>query len=291
MENPKPKFALALGILCISIFPILVRLQLTNGLISAFYRMFIAALLIMPYIIVTKKFRLPETKLLILASICGIVFASDIAVWNISIQESSATQATLLSNLSPVWVGIGSFLFLKKKPALNFWIGTSVALLGMVIFMGIEVFAKLNFDSAFLLALFSGMLYANYMLISKKVLSKVDVLSFMIIVLITATLFLGLICLANGETFGGFSKEAWLVLFIQGAICQLAAWLLISYATKHLRATRVSLSLMGQAVLAGLFAWLFLDENMSWFRIIGGVFLLLGIRITFYNKPLWFKKS
>jgi len=104
-------------------------------------------------------------------------------------------------------------------------------------------------------------------------------------------LFLGLICLANGETFGGFSKEAWLVLFIQGAICQLAAWLLISYATKHLRATRVSLSLMGQAVLAGLFAWLFLDENMSWFRIIGGVFLLLGIRITFYNKPLWFKKS
>ncbi|MEY2868599.1 MAG: hypothetical protein RIR01_1059, partial [Bacteroidota bacterium] len=92
------------------------------------------------------------------------------------------------------------------------------------------------------------------------------------------------------ESFIGFSNAAWLVLFIQGAVCQLTAWLLISYSTQHLQATRVSLSLLGQAVLATLLAWLFLDEKMSWFRIIGAVFLLLGIRITFYNKPIGFKK-
>lgn len=289
MQNAKPKLALALGILCISIFPILVRLQLTTGLISAFYRMFIAAVLLLPYVIITGKFKLPHHKITFLAVVGGLVFATDIAIWNIAIQKSSATQATLLANLSPVWVGIGSFLVLKNKPSTNFWIGTAIALLGMVTLVGFETFAELNFDLAFILAVLSGMLYATYILISKNILSKVDILSFMSIVLVSASLFLAFICGITDESFTGFSNTAWLVLFIQGAVCQLMAWLLISYATQHLRATRVSLSLLGQAVLATLLAWIFLDEKMSWFRIIGAVFLLLGIRITFYNKPIWFK--
>ncbi len=289
MINTKPKIALALGILCISIFPILVRLQLTNGLISAFYRMFIAAILLIPYMFISKKFHLPDFKISLLAIICGIIFASDITVWNLSILQSSATQATLLSNMSPVWLGIISYLFLKNKPSLNFWLGTIVAFFGMVIFTGTEIFSNLKIDYAFNLAILSGILYAIYLLISKRILSQIDIFTFMVIVLVTASIFLFIVCLLSGETFTGFSDVAWFVLFIQGSICQLTAWLLLSYATKHLRATRISLSLMGQAVLAGLFAWLFLDENMSWHRIIGGVFLLLGIRITFYNKPLWFK--
>ncbi|WP_264619061.1 DMT family transporter [Flavobacterium sp. 7A] len=284
MINTKPKIALAIGILCVSIFPILVRLQLSSGLISAFYRMFIAASLLLPYSIVTKKNRLPNTKILVLAILCGIIFATDIAIWNISIQHSSATQATLLANLSPVWVGIGSFLFLKNKPTLNFWIGTCIALFGMIILVGFEVFIGLHFDLPFLLALLSGILYATYILMSKNILSQIEVLPFMNIVLVSATVFLGIICFITGETFTGFTKTAWLVLFIEGTICQLIAWLLLSYATQHLRATRISLSLLGQAVLVTCFAWVFLDEKMSWLRIIGAIILLLGIRMTFYTK-------
>lgn len=291
MKNAKPKIALALGILCISIFPILVRLQLTNGLISAFYRMFIAAILLLPYVIFSKKFKLPPITITLLAVVSGIVFATDIAIWNIAIQKSSATQATLLANLSPVWVGIGSFLVLKNKPSINFWIGTTIALLGMVVLVGFETFRQLNFDLAFVLALLSGMLYATYILISKNILSKIDILSFMSIVLVSSSLFLALICAINGESFIGFSNTAWLVLFIQGAVCQLTAWLLISYSTQHLQATRVSLSLLGQAVLATLLAWLFLNEKMSWLRIMGAVFLLLGIRITFYTQSIGLRKK
>jgi drug/metabolite transporter (DMT)-like permease len=35
-----------------------------------------------------------------------VLFASDVAVWNIAIQNSSATQASLLVNLALLWVGI-----------------------------------------------------------------------------------------------------------------------------------------------------------------------------------------
>jgi drug/metabolite transporter (DMT)-like permease len=289
MTNAKPRLALVIGILCISIFPILVKIKLTPGLISAFYRMAIAVSLLLPYVLIKKKFSLPKTNILLLAILCGILFASDVAMWNIAIQESSATQASLLTNLSPLWVGIISFAFFKTKPATNFWIGTSIALFGMAMLVGFQFFIELNFDRAFILAVLSGILYSIYLLVSKKALSEADVLSFMIISLSSSAIYLGIVCLLLQEPFFGFTDLGWLVLFIQAVVCQLMAWLSISYATKHMRATRISLSLLGQAVLTSILAWLFLDEQITLNMIIGGIILLLGIRTTFYTKTLSIK--
>ena len=287
MKNQKAKGALLIGILAISIFPILVRLSLNSGLISAFYRMAIALLFLLPYVLLSRKFHLPRGKILWLSLLSGVVFASDVAVWNIAIQHSSATQATLLTNLSPVWVGIGSFVFLKIRPATNFWIGTVVALFGMIMLVGFHFFLDLSFDLAFGLAVLSGILYAVYILLSKSILEKIDVLSFMTLTLIASTVFLGLIALFTGEAFFGFSNKAWMVLFIQGIVCQLLAWLCISYATQRMRATRVSLSLLSQAVLAALLAYIYLDEEITLQMIIGGLIMLLGIRITFLTQNLF----
>jgi drug/metabolite transporter (DMT)-like permease len=289
MTNAKPRLALAFGILCISIFPILVKLKLTPGLISAFYRMAIAISLLLPYVLITKKFTLPKANILFLAILCGVLFASDVAVWNIAIQDSSATQASLLTNLSPLWVGIISFAFLKTRPATNFWIGTSIALFGMAMLVGFQFFIELNFDRAFILAVLSGILYSIYLLVSKKVLSQANVLSFMTISLSASAVYLGVICLLLDEPFSGFTDLGWFVLLIQAVVCQLMAWLSISYATQHMRPTRISLSLLGQAVLTAVLAWLFLDEKITLNMIIGGIILLLGIRTTFYTKTLSIK--
>lgn len=286
MTNAKPRLALVFGILCISIFPILIKIKLAPGLISAFYRMAIAVSLLLPYVLITKKFKLPERQYLILAVICGILFASDVAVWNIAIQESSATQASLLTNLSPLWVGIISYVFLKTKPATNFWIGTTVALFGMAMLVGFKFFLELDFNNSFLLAVLSGILYSIYLLISKKALTYIDVLSFMTISLMASTIYLAIVCIWMNEPFSGFSNLGWLVLLIQAVVCQLMAWLSVSYATQHMRPTRVSLSLLGQAVITSILAWLFLDEKITFNMIVGGLILLLGIRITFFTKTL-----
>jgi drug/metabolite transporter (DMT)-like permease len=289
MTNAKPKLALAFGILCISIFPLLVKLSLSPGLISAFYRMGIAVAILLPYVVLTGKFKFPKKSIVFLALLCGVLFASDVAVWNIAIQTSSATQASLLTNLSPLWVGIISFVFLRAKPATNFWIGTLVALFGMAMLVGFEFFLELNFNTAFLLAVLSGILYSIYLLISKKVLAQTDILSFMTMSLFASTVYLGIICYALQEPFSGFSNTGWFILFVQAIVCQLMAWLSVSFATQHMRATRVSLSLLSQAVLTSLLAWFFLDEKITFNMIIGGLILLLGIRITFITKIVTLK--
>lgn len=284
----KPRIALVIGIVCISIFPILVKLSLSPGVISAFYRMAIAAALLVPFTILTGKLKIPSLKILLLTVLCGALFAADVAVWNIAIQESTATQATLLTNLSPVWVGIGAFFFLKNKPTFNFWIGTAIAIFGMITLVGFRFFATLDFDLAFVFAVLSGIFYATYMLLSKYVLYEVEVLPFITISTLSSAFFLAILSYFIGEPFSGFSNMGWFVLVIQGVICQLLAWLLLGYATKHMRATRVSVSLLGQAVLTTILAWLFIGEAISFQMIFGGVILLFGIRITFYNKPIPF---
>jgi drug/metabolite transporter (DMT)-like permease len=288
MQNAKPRLALAIGILCISVFPILVKLNLTPGLISAFYRMAFAFAILVPIALFSGKFKRPPTRYLLLALLCGILFGSDVAVWNIAIQESSATQASLLTNLSPVWVGIASFLFLNPKPKTNFWLGTIVAVFGMVTFVGFHFFTNLDFDRAFVFAVLSGIFYAGYLLISKNALAKIDVFSFMFLSLLASSVYLGILCFSLNKPFTGFSSVGWGVLLIQAVVCQLAAWFLISYATQHMRATRVSLSLLGQAILTATIAYLFLDENITLQMVIGGIILLFGIRITFFEKTLSF---
>ena len=286
----KPKITLIIGILCISVFPILVKLNLTPGLISAFYRMAFALVILTPIALFLKKFKIPSLPQMALAFLCGILFGSDVAVWNISIQESSATQASLLTNLSPIWVGIATFLWLKPKPKLNFWIGTLIAFLGMGTLVGFQVFSELNFDRAFNFGVLSGIFYAAYLLISKKILTQIDVISFMILSLFASTLYLGIICLITNEPFTGFSSEGWMVLVIQAVVCQLGAWLLISYTTQHMKATTVSLSLLAQAVITSIMAYLFLNEQITLQMVLGGLILLLGIRVTFIEHNLSFKK-
>ncbi|MFH6945618.1 DMT family transporter [Flavobacterium sp. FlaQc-50] len=290
MKITKPRLALIGGILCISIFPILVKLRLAPGLISAFYRMFFAVILLLPYVLLSKNFKMPTLRFTLLAALCGVLFSSDVAVWNIAIQDSSATQASLLTNLSPLWVGIGSFFFLNTKPATNFWIGTAVSLFGMITLVGFGFFMELNFDQAFLFAVLSGILYSIYLLVSKNVLSHVDVLSFMTISLLASSIYLGILCYSLNQPFTGFSDMGWFVLVLQAVICQLCAWLSISYATQHMRATRVSLSLLSQAVITSILAWLFLEEQITLQMVFGGIILLFGIRITFYDKSISLKK-
>ncbi len=282
----KPRIALAIGIVCISIFPVLVKLSLVSGVISAFYRMAFSSLLIVPYVLIFRKFKFPSLKVTLLSVLCGVIFALDVTVWNIAIIESTATQASLLTNLSPVWVGIGTFFFLKDKPKRNFWIGTVIAIVGMVMLVGFAVFRNLDFDRAFAFGVLSGILYAFYMLISKNVLNQLDVWRFMAISITSAPIFLGILGFFMDQPFTGFSDISWIMLIAMAIVCQLIAWLLISYATQNMRATRVSVSLLGQAILASILAWLFLNEDITLQMIIGGLVLLFGIWITFYPTPI-----
>lgn len=281
-----PRVSLLIGVIAISIFPVLVKWAPVSGISSAFYRMAIAVVFLLPYVLFKKQLQKPEGSLWLPIFICGILFGSDIAIWNLSIHYSNATQATLLTNLSPVWVGIGSAIFLNDRPARQFWIGTIIALAGMVILMGLDTFTRMQFDKGFLMAVTSGLLYASYMIVSKRVLNRINIVSFMTYSMIVSSVYLLIICLVTQQPLWHFTPTIWGVLSIQGLICQLLGWLTISYAVQKLDAQRVSLSLLSQSIVTGLLAWIFIHEKVSFQMIVGGIIILIGIGITFMKKKV-----
>ena len=279
-----PKISLFLGILCIAFSPIFVKLAGVPALTSSFYRIFIGWVCLAPYCIIKNKLKINRADLLI-AMLGGLVFASDIAVWHISLLKISATVSTLLANLAPVWVGLLSYLLFKKQAGRWFWIGTVVAIAGMVVLVGYQDVIHLKLNAGILLALLASFLYACYILITKGILQKIETITFMFYNMLAASVFLLLICLFDHVELIGLPAPSWECLLAMGIICQLTGWITINYAIKFLESTKVSIALLGQTVIAGFLAIFLLKERLEFNEIAGSAIVLGGIALSFIVKP------
>ncbi|AYL98741.1 DMT family transporter [Mucilaginibacter celer] len=278
-----PRLSLIIGILCISFSPIFVKLAGVSPIGSAFYRVFVAWVCLVPYCIFKRKLKIDKRQLLISVA-AGMVFALDIAVWNISLLKISATVSTLIANLAPVWVGLLSFLLFRKASGRLFWIGTIIAVAGMVILVGYQHILHLELNTGILLAVLASFFYATYIMITKNIMAGIDVFTFMFYSMLSASVFLLLINGYMHNNITHLSLKVWLCFIGMGLICQLAGWITINYSLRYLESTRVSIALLSQTVFAGLLAAFLLDERLGFNEILGSVIVLGGIAVTFL-KP------
>lgn len=277
-----PKLSLVLGILCISFSPIFVKL-VPVPLTAAFYRIFIAWVVLAPYCLIKGKTRISRKNLMV-AILGGVIFASDIAVWNMSLVRISATVSTLVANLAPVWVGLMSWLIFRKRSGWLFWLGTAVAIFGMAVLVGFGNLVHLQLNLGLILAVVASFFYACYIMVTKKVLQNIDVVTFMFYSMAASSLYLLFINIGQGVPLTGFSGLTWFYLIAMGLICQLAGWLTLNHAINHLDPGRVSISLLSQTVVAGFLAAWLLHEHLAVKEIAGSVIVLAGIAVTFLKK-------
>jgi len=278
-----PKLTLAIGILCISFSPILVKLADASPVVCGFYRLFFAWICLLPYCLYKTNLKLAR-KDIILALIGGVVFAADIAVWNLSLKLISATVSTLLANLAPVWVGLLSYILFKKISGSLFWIGTGIAITGMVVLVGVVNLLHLQINAGILLALTASLLYSTYILITKDILRRISTIPFMFYNMLGAWVFLLIVAAIMGDGLLHYNLKTWGSFAGMGLVCQLMGWITINYSISRLDPAKVALTLLSQTVIAGFLAILILNERLEMKEIIGSVIVLAGIGITFL-KP------
>src|ERR1043166_6967561 len=122
--------ALIAGILCIAWSAIFVRWTSVPGTASAFYRLLIPAIVLLPtWLLPAKPAKLSARSYAIIA-VGGFFFALDLALYNTSILRTNAANATLLGNNTPIVVGLLSWLIWRKRPGASFWAGRALAILG-----------------------------------------------------------------------------------------------------------------------------------------------------------------
>lgn len=278
-----PKLSLVIGIFCIAFSAIFVKLAGAAPVTAGFYRIFIGWVPLAFYCIGTKKISI-KRKDLGIALLSGIIFASDILVWNISILKIGATVSTLVANLAPVWVGLISLLVLRKRSGLWFWLGTFIALAGMVVLVGVRNVLGLQLNAGILYAVLASMLYATYILLTKGVLQRVTTVTFMFYSMLSSSLFLGVMGISNGMEMVHFLPYTWLCFLGMGLVCQLIGWLTINYAISYLPATKTSVALLSQTVATAVIAALLLGEVLSFNEVMGSIIVLAGIAVTFVKR-------
>ena len=267
------------GVLCISWSAILVKLADVSGLGSAFYRMLFGTIGIIPVWLYFRK-PLTDKKGITIAILCGALFATDIALWNTSILLSKASVSTLLANLAPVWVGIGSLLFLREKPGKIFWIGTLISMIGVGIIVGIRSVSDLSLTKGNILSIIASVFYGAYLLTVRKGRVGLDTFTFTTISMISSTVILGVICLISNTQLTGYSTNSWLYLIILGLIPQVIGWLSINQALGHIKPTIASVSLLSQSVFTAIFALPVLGETLTISELSGVVLVLTGIYLV-----------
>jgi drug/metabolite transporter (DMT)-like permease len=268
--------ALAFGIVCIGFSAIFVKLAHVPGPVSAFYRVLIASVVLVPWWLARGRRQLAPADLrLIVAG--GIFFAVDIAMWNTSLLLTSAATATLLANNSPLWVGLASFILFKERLSGRYWLGLALALAGMMWLVGGAAFSQLRLDGGNLLAVGASLFYASYLLTAHRARVRVDLLTVVTLSTVVSVAVLLVVNLAMGTALAGYGRSTWLALAGLGLVSQLGGWLGINYALGHLRAAPVSVCLLAQVLVTTLVAMPVLGEYLKANQVVGGVLVLAGI--------------
>lgn len=118
---------LVFGACVIGLSPILVRLTETGPAAAGFWRLLFALPLLA---MMTRRTSGPLRRPSRLALIAGLMFALDLGFWHYGIKYTSVTNATVLSNLTPVVVTAFAWIFLKQRPRTLFLVAVAVALGG-----------------------------------------------------------------------------------------------------------------------------------------------------------------
>lgn len=270
---------LLFGVFCIGWSAIFVKMAGVTGFASAFYRMFFASLAILPLWLSRTKTGL-DFKAGRAAALCGFFFAIDIAIWNTSILLTKAAIATLLANLSPVWVGLGALFILKEKPKAIFWTGTIISIIGVVFIVGFEKLVQTQFSLGHFLAITASVFYAAYLLTTQKVRNSLDTVSFTAVSMFASTAVLFVICIVSGVPMTGFSVNSWASLIGMGLVSQLGGWLAINWSLGYIKSTVASVTLLSQSIITAIIAIPVLGELLNITEIFGAVIVLLGIYLV-----------
>lgn len=271
--------ALALGVVCIALSAIFTRQAQVPGTVSALYRVGTAAVVLAPLFLrnVRRGVVVRGRRVWLLAAAAGLFFMLDVAVWNTSLFLTNVANATLLANVSPIVVGLGALLVFHERLRISYWLGLAIALCGMSVIIGHDLFSGSGLGAGDLLAMMAGFFYALYMLVIQRVRVSMDTLSSLWISTVVGTLLLLALNIALGRSMWGFTPSQYVTLFALGLISQVAGYLAINYALGHLPASIVSPTLLGQPILTALLAVPLLSESLEPRQILGGVVALLGI--------------
>jgi drug/metabolite transporter (DMT)-like permease len=212
--------------------------------------------------------------------LAGLLFAGDLTFWHLAIMNTSVANATFLATLAPVWVVLGSRLFLGERVERSVYFGLALCLGGAASLIGNTwtlVPGRLDGD---LYGVATSFFFGAYFLAVRRARRAYGSgRTLFLSSLVTAAVLLVEAALVENRMWplGAMGVAALIALAL---VSHAGGQGLLAFALGHLSAAFSALVIFLEAVAAACFGWLLLGEPVGPMQAVGAAAIFLGIRIA-----------
>ena len=245
--------------------------------IIGFYRMLFA----LPLLFLLNKARFPKiNNVFLMAILAGSFFAGDLTLWHTGVGLTSASNATFMVGLSPLWVSLWSWNKHGKPPQL-FILGLFLAICGAAVLAFFRSFS-FQLGAGELISLGASFFYAACTIALSKSRASLTAIEALIGMSLGACVTLFFIGVIRQQNFTHFSSHTWAYFLGLTLIVQIGGWASISWSLKHFEARVASMALMLQQVATLFLGVVVLNElplASDWW---GSALILSGLFIGLF---------
>ena len=270
---------LAVAVVCISTGSIFVRMASAPPLAVAFYRIFLASVLLAPFAAASAARSWPalpgRARALLVAS--GVALGVHFATWIASLSFTSVAASVLLVNTTPLFTLAFSRAFLGETvgPRVMAAMGLAIAGAGLI---AVGDWAEgTNSLTGDLLALVGAVTMSLYHVIGRGLRAALPLDAYVLAVWSTAAATLAGLSVAARVSLAGYSPRTYAFLLALALIPTLGGHGLVNRSLRLLPAPTVGLFLLGEPVGATILAYLFFHEVPGTWTLAGGAVVLAAL--------------
>ncbi len=219
-------------------------------------------------------------------ALSGVFLSLHFAFWIGSLKYTSVASSVVLVSTHPIFVGIGSWLFLREHLGINLILGIALSVLGS----GLISFGDMSVSGEALagdgLALLGAIAVSGYFLVGRKMRRDQNLLSYIFPVYSTAGVVLVILACLFQNPFFGYKASNYFLFFLLALIPQLIGHTTFNWALKYIPASLVAITILGEPVGSTILAYFILGEGLNLWKVFGGVSIFFGILVALWRNRL-----
>jgi drug/metabolite transporter (DMT)-like permease len=212
--------------------------------------------------------------------ISGLCLAAHFGLWTLSLAYTSVASSVVFVSTHPVFVLLLEWLWLRQRIQPVAAAGVVLTVVGSLV-IGLNDL-RLGGGAAWgdLLALAGAVAMVGYLLIGRRLRQRLGFLSYSTPVYLVAWVGLLVWTTASGEDVRSYPAADLVWFFALAVFATIGGHTIFNWALRHVPASLVAATLVGEPVCSAVLAWLILGQAIGPLVAVGGAIILLGIYLA-----------
>jgi drug/metabolite transporter (DMT)-like permease len=278
---PRDLGILFVGVLCGATAPPLMAAAAVPALAIAFWRNALSLVVLLPLALLRSRSELRSVsrRLVVLIAVAAVLLAVHFGGMASALQYTSVASAAALVCSQSMWAAIFARMLGQRMQAVA-WLGTALALLGVIVVTGVDLSLSGRALVGDALALLAGLAGGAYMVVGGVVRQHLTVIAYTAVCYSVCAVVLLVAVLMSGQALWGYSTLAWTQLAALTVLVQLVGHSIFNLVMRSVSPSLVSLGQLLTMPLSAVLAALALEETPPIEAVPALALMLIGTGIV-----------